>query len=164
MAKKIKDLEIVLNDAIKETVDRGTMKKLGEYAAEKIKKRTRLGYSVAKDGGTKKGLNKLAGTTIKRRRASTLHGDTAPTKSNLTMTGQLLDSIQVVSESQGVVKIGPIGDRSDSDLSNDEVGVYVTMAGRPFNHLSKAEIKDIQNELRKSLGETIQRHLTKLKK
>lgn len=164
----MKDVQIALEEALLELLGVDRMRKIGEVAADRIKLRTRLGGSVADDGGTKSKLKPLKNSTVKsrarKRKSGDLHGDTSPKKSNLTDTGQLLDSIKVIEPvTKGAVKIGPKGSRREGG-TNELVAVYAESMGRPFNHLSKVEIKVLQRELQKELQTIAQRRLTKLRK
>lgn len=128
---------------------------IGEFAASKIRLRTRLGYGVAKPDGNNSPLAKLKQSTVDARKKKNLFGDTRPGFSNLTETGQLLDSIKVVSVTKGEVSVGPEGARSDGK-NNRDIGVYQTQgdsgrgrAKRPFNNLSKAENRAVRNFIAK---------------
>lgn len=96
--------------------------------------------------GTKGKLKDLADSTqlFRARNSKRLSQDTSPSTSNLTATGQLLDSVK--GEAQGDrVKISLKGKRkkelsgNKSQLSNDQVGEYVREGGREFLKLSPEE-------------------------
>jgi hypothetical protein len=78
-----------------------------------------------------------------------LHPDTTPETSNLTATGQLLDSIKgknigtkvIIEPSKGKRKGELSGGKST--LSNKEVLKYVELNGRKFHELSKEEREEI---------------------
>jgi hypothetical protein len=186
MAKKVdtRKLREAIARVIPEIKAAENMKKLGEQAAGMVKLRTRLGSGVAKDGGDKQKLAKLADSTKAVRAGKIaffrqggktipyvpenppkLHEHTSPGKSNLTRTGQLLDSVKVTSFGYGEVTVGPEGPRNDPDskrkLTNQQVAKYVTDGGRPFNHLSKVEVKRLSDSVKKQLREAIKRILTK---
>lgn len=185
MSKLLDPLNKAIAKAFKEVTDQSHMEKYGKEAAAMIKKRTRLGYGVKDDGVNRDKLKKLADSTIESRggiigvskktgkrtvrqnkkRPSKLHTDTAPAKSNLTETGQLLDSLGIIGAAkQGEVSVGPSqSTRNDgSGLTNEDVGGFVTGAGRPFNNLSKVELKRINDMLKRELDRIVDR-LTNLK-
>jgi hypothetical protein len=160
------------------------MRKIGEQAAAMIKLRTRLGSGVATNGADKQKLKPLAKSTIEVRKGNLafyrnakgqsipftpddngakvkLSDQTSPSKSNLTRTGQLLDSEGVTKVGYGTVAIGPHGPRHDSKLSNEQVAEHVTRGGRPFNNLSKVEVKRLQDGIKKQLRDLLKRVLTK---
>jgi len=164
---KMKDIQAALVAVLKDVSEPKNIQKYAEQAASMIKLRTRLGMGVSKDGGDKKALKKLASSTkvsrVRKSKTGKLSSDTSPGKSNLTETGQLLDSIEVISISKGQVRIGPKGKRRDG-LSNPEVAGYVTAQGRPFNNLSKVEIKRIQDQMTRDLNKLTKGRLTRTKK
>jgi hypothetical protein len=179
-AKRIAD---ALDSLIAEIKAPESMRRFGQLAADMIKLRTRLGSGVAKDGSEKQKLKPLSKTYIEVRKGNlafktspstgkpipfkpdangakmTLSNQTSPSKSNLTRSGQLLDSEGVTSVGYGTVSVGPSGQRTDRK-SNEDVAKYVTDAGRPFNHLSKTELKRLQEAVKKELRDRIKRVLT----
>lgn len=144
-----------------------SMKKYGQMAADIVKLRTRLGDGVAKEGGEREKLKPLAQATkdARKRMANRgeLHEHARPNRSNLTMTGQLLDSVKITDVSVGMVKFGPEGLRKDGNLSNAEVGKYVTEAGRPFNNLSKVERKRLNDSIFRDIKAALRRFTKRLK-
>jgi hypothetical protein len=185
MAKRVdaSSLKSAMQKALAEFKAPENMRKLGQMAAGMIKLRTRLGYGVERDGADKELLKPLAPSTIEVRKGNLgffrrdgqskpipyprdkgmgprLSSDTSPSKSNLMMTGQLLDSVQVTDVGYGTVNVGPMGPRSDG-LTNEKVAEYVTEGGRPFNNLSKVEVKRVQDAVKKELRARIKRALTK---
>jgi len=87
--KKIRD------KILKKTFTRSNLEKIAESIKDDIKKRTRLGYGVENNGDRKKKLAPLAESTkkSKRRRKGQLSNQTTPSRSNLTDTGEMLDSL-----------------------------------------------------------------------
>lgn len=125
-------------DSLKMTVDAQFMKEIGDEAVRLIYTRTKLGYGVNSQGGPRQKLLPLSQNYINyRKKSGKLDQSTGPRKSNLTFTGQLLNSIKV--KKSGVLWVGPIGYRNDG-LSNEEVANRVTAAGRPFMFLSNLEL------------------------
>jgi hypothetical protein len=139
------------------------MRKYAEMASDMVRLRTRLGSGVDADGANKSRLKPLADSTIEERKRlksrGELSADTSPGRSNLTRTGELLDSIQPTQVSQGSAKIGPDGIRSDG-LSNQKVAEYVTAQGRAFNNLSSVELKRIHDAVKRDVRDIIKRLLT----
>lgn len=88
---------------------------------------------------------------------------TTPSKSNLTRSGQLLDSIAVQSAAQGHAEVGPTGMRDDGK-SNADIAKWQEEKGRPFNHLSNVEVKRIKETIQKDLRAEMKRRLTTTKK
>ena len=121
----------------------GDMLDVGEAAVELIKKRTRLGFGVAEKGGRKKRLDKLSEGYKKSRKRHKPTGPTTASKSNLTRSGGMLDDLEAKEKSDGKIHI----DFSSAD-SQDKAG-WVS-DDRPFNNLSKAEIKQLEQQLDKA--------------
>lgn len=133
MFKKLK----LLRDTMTNKVNlQGT----GDFAADLIKKRTRLGFGVDKHGGRKSKLAPLTDAYKKQRKRHKPKGPTTPSKSNLTNTGDMLDDIEAKVETGGDIKIG------FSKKKNKDVAKWVSKK-RPFNFLSSPELKQIKNYL-----------------
>lgn len=170
-----------VQEALRKIGSPTNMKKFGETAADIVRLRTRLGFGVSDDNAEKARLKPLSksykdfrkgkiaffttpdGRVVpyKPNSAPTLHPDTSPTKSNLTFTGQMLDSLGVVSVRQGEALIGPRGNRTKSPLSNKQVAKYVTAQGRAFNNLSKVENKRMAEAIAEALNAQLKIELTK---
>lgn len=135
------------------------MEAMGEAASELIKKRTRLGYGVDEHGGSKKKLKKLSEPYKKtrKRNKSDLSGETTPARSNLTREGDMLNDLGPVSSSQGNVEVG------FSNKDSEQKAEWVTEGGRPFNNLSKSEIKQLEQGLSDEVAKRLRKGLSKLK-
>ena len=145
--------------AIQRTLGEDELRMIGEEAIRLIVQRTLQGFGVAEDGGSRERLKPLSPEYVefRRRYSSELSGETSPTKSNLTLSGQMLESMQVLQVGNGRVTVGPKGSRSGpfaSDLSNDELARIVQRV-RPFNHLSKQEQDQLLQLVRKRLLERL---------
>jgi hypothetical protein len=137
-----------------------SMKTIGEFAAEKIRTRTLTGYGVPETGASKQKLEPLSEKYIAaRENFKGLSSNTRAGSSNLTRTGQMLDSIGVTQAGEGKATISVIGSRDDGK-SNREIakfqhdGIKRKKGGavkRPFLRLSDAELKQIQNFIRKAI-------------
>lgn len=140
-----------LRKEVKSTYSDDQMERLGEQAAEMIRIRTRLGYGVSKPGSKRERLKKLDGEYIETRKDfGELSQFTTPGRSNLTRTGQMLESIVVLDAKDGKVTVGPQGARSDSKHSNDQIAEYVSTA-RPFISVSDLEIKKLIRFFKKNI-------------
>lgn len=138
---------------------------LGEFVSNQIRKRTRIGKGVSPSGNQTK-LNPLKPSTKKYREKykKNLSENTRAGKSNLTATGQLLDSIEYKS-TNAKTKISFADKRSKelsgaaSTISNSKVAGYVQKAGRRFFGLTTGE----QNELKRIIEKKIQEITKRLK-
>lgn len=145
-----------LSDLYKDAKKPEPLKLMGEEAVRIVTKRTRLGYSVNKNG-EKSPLKSLSKPYVQFRKSSKLLSNlTTPSKSNLTFTGQMLDSMQVVKITSDSVIIGPRGYRDDGK-ANEQIANYVNKGGRPFNNLSIAEQSQIKRFYRKVFGDLVDR-------
>lgn len=158
-----------LNRALAEVRTPERMMKYGKMAADMIKLRTKLGSGVAAAGQEKRKLKPLADSTVEQRERLAKKGKlsdmTTPRKSNLTRTGQLLDSMRAHDPDSGTVLVGPSGNRKNEKrgLTNELLGAFVTAAGRAFNNLSKIEIKRMNDTLKREIRAVIRKQLTKNK-
>lgn len=156
-----KNLEAQITSTLK---SKSFLKRLGDAAAEAIRSRTRAGYGVSEGGGfegaSQKRLKSLAKSTVKSRiqlaQKGALSSKTTPKFSNLTRTGQLLDSIKTTSVSQNSATVNPSGRRNDGK-TNQEVAGYVEDQGRPFNKLTSAEVRKIVNIVESEVVKLVRR-------
>jgi len=176
-----------LADAVKAATNKLQMLKYGLFASSQIKTRTRLGYGVSEHGAKREKLAQLQDSTIRQRGGKVSYKEgkrsvkknkkakaklselTTPSKSNLTNTAQMIDSIGVNKYRDQYASIGPSGVRDDGK-TNAEVAGYATDGDlqrnrkpRPFLNLSDLETKRLQDEVRKDLTNILERQLTKLK-
>lgn len=138
LAKKIAE-------SVKLTFNAAFMREVGDEVARIIFIRTRLGYGVQAQGSMRQKLMPLSAGYIamrkKSKKSTSLSTATSPTKSNLTFTGQLLESIQTKKAQDGISWVGPIGYRNDG-LTNEQVANTVSKT-RPFMFLSDLELLKI---------------------
>jgi len=123
---------------------------LGDFAIDMIQKRTRHRKSgVKRPGANTSRLKQLAKTTIEHRTGVMryLHGDTTPQTSNLTYTGQMLDSIKLRILPRRGVDITPFGRRFGIKGGKSPVGGVTNLQvakkvsiDRPFMYLSRGEM------------------------
>lgn len=128
------------------------MQKLGEFVAEKIRIRTRLGFGVENEDAEKKRMEGLKDSTISARERlrarGELHPQTTAKRSNLTATGQLLDSIKPKKVTPRTVTVGPTGQRRGESLTNQKVAEGLFAQGRKFATLSRDEKSAVANRIR----------------
>lgn len=120
---------------------------LQSYADElvwMIVERVRSGYGCSEFAGHDEQLAWLEESTIRKRRwmadKGELHWDTSPETSNLTATGQMLDSIYADSK-RGSIYI-KFRARSDSRYTNMEIAKFVS-DDRPFINPTAHELEVI---------------------
>lgn len=144
-----KILEQLGKKIIDEFKSKESLQTLGDEAAALIKKRVKLGYGLSESNGTKEKLKALSPGYKKQRKKDTLHSSTTPNKSNLTNTGQMLDNLKATIKSEDTVSIG------FTNTEAKDKAEWVTEGGRPFNHISKAEYKQLENSLKDKLYKRI---------
>lgn len=153
MADKPLD-QLNLEHLIENTVNSQLIQKLGELAIEQIRNRTRLGYGVAELGGPQQKLASLAKNTVVNRKAAKqegkLSGKTSPKKSNLTHTGELLDSIKFICNGRSL-EVYIAGER------NRKVAEFVADQGRPFFTLSKSEVSRLVDVIQQAIDTYIKK-------
>src|SRR5690606_22586140 len=159
---------------IKKSVSISVDQELANETAEQIKKRTQLGFGVD-DNGRQTKLKPLSMSYRAQRRGEiafftdesgrkipyipsekpTLSPYTSPAKSNLTKTGEMLESIKGIVKDTSIF-INVTGKRRDgSGLTNEEVKEFVEQQGREFMRLTNGE----KNELARKLKDRILRNL-----
>jgi hypothetical protein len=168
-------LRIKVEKSFREATSQQTMQKLGDEAATQIKKRTRLGSGVEESGQSSK-LAPLAkstkdaragriaffknkdGVTIPYKPDSPpkLHEQTKPSKSNLTFTGQMLDSITTKNAAPGKFSLGFKEGRTESNKKNSDIAKYAEegSSNRPkrrFFDLASFEVEEIKRTIREKI-------------
>lgn len=151
MAKTLDDVRKFLNALKKEVLSKDNFQKIGEEVKEIVYRRVKSGFGVNSDETetpTQKRLKPLSKSYVEQRKDRGVKGQFAtPGASNLTNTGQMLDSIQVRATNDGVTISIPDTPRSDTDISNKKVAEYVADE-RPFFALTSAEIKIVDQMIR----------------
>lgn len=157
LTKVIRELRRRVGDAL----ETKHMRVLAEEAIRMIVVRTRLGYGVRANDEKRSKLEALSKPYVeyRKRNRSDLHRLTRPGRSNLTFTGQMLDSMQVTKLKFGQVHVGTRGRRTDGK-TNEQIAYYVTKQGRPFNNLSDLELKKIRRFFENTLRSALSKSLT----
>lgn len=148
-----------LEKALDVAISQRTTRAVAEEAIKIIVRRTRLGYGVAENYGTRYRLPPLSSSYIEqRRRSRELSSTTAPRKSNLTFTGQMLESVSIIKiNDRGNLSIEATGKRRQSKLTNLQVARFNAANGRVFNKLSRLEFQQLIRFYRKSFGDLLQK-------
>lgn len=165
---KIDDIFKKLSSTVKESINKVTMLKLGEYATTLIVKRTRLGYAVGNNFGPRGKFFKLSEKYVVARQGfDGLSSLTSPRRSNLTRTGQMLDSMKAKHVKGGTIQITPTGKRKKQGNekktpTNLEVAQYAHSGSnnrppRPFNRVSAAEFDQLLRFYRKTFGDLVKK-------
>ena len=147
-----------LKERVNRTIDDSLLNKVGLEARKQILKRTRLGKGVKYQGGPAFKLPSLKDSTIDQRERYdfNLSPFTRPPRSNLTATGQLLDSIRhrllrtgknrtvelYFKENRRFELSGP-----PSKVKHSKLSKFVADNGRPFFNLAGFEIAKLRSIL-----------------
>jgi hypothetical protein len=170
---------MTINEAVKKIKDQvdkfASREQMGIYArdmAKLIGVRTRLGRAVMQNGATTSAMKKLSESYKKQRKGQIaffssggrvipyvpkspprLHTETTPSKSNLTNTGEMIDSLvgRGVSVGRGIIRL--IGRR------NQDIGGWQEDKGRVFMRLAKAEITRLTRQIGNDLEQFIKKSL-----
>lgn len=162
MSKAINDLTKILDKlskTVQESIGRVAMQAVGDFTALLIVKRTRLGYGVSDNFGTKEKLAPLSSLYIlARKKYLNIDGTSSAKKSNLTQTGQMLRSVKAQYKGKGIIFVEPTGTRDDG-LTNLEVAGFASddPGKRPFNRVSKLEFEQILRYYRKTFGDLVKK-------
>lgn len=140
--QELDEFELRLAQALRKLASPQVMQEIGDKAKKLVFDRTVAGYGVQDDTNVikpKKKLLKLSKPYIRHRGSQNvkLNPRTTPSTSNLTLTGELLDSLKAI-VSTGKVTISVSGAR------NKKIKGYVEEQGRPFNNLDTQSLKQLQ--------------------
>ncbi len=160
-SRSIRSLKTI-TDKIKKTVaqavKRTELTTVARFTIDLIVKRTRLGYGVDKQFGVKSRLKPLSRNYVKyRERYPGLSPTTTPKRSNLSLTGQMLNSMDIIRASDGKITFGPTGSRTGSFLTNLKVAEYQENQGRVFNRISALEFNQVLRFYRKQFGDLLKK-------
>ncbi len=156
VAKFIAKIKAGLEGSIKDQVSKAA----AQMAADLIRDRTRQGYGVANDGGSKFPLAPLSLRYVERRKRSALSPFTSPSKSNLTFSGAMLESLSIKRSSPGNWLVILQGSHPTAGIENSLLARYVSRK-RPFMFLSGGEVEQIRNTARKTFQDLVKQQLSR---
>lgn len=156
LKKTLKKIE----KSIKEAVNKKALKPVAEFTLKLVVKRTRLGYAVFKTFGERAPLVPLSDGYVEQRKLMKLDSTTRPKKSNLTLTGQMLRSMEYKVEDGGIIIFPSRQARTGSSLSNYELAEIhakgnKNLPRRVFNRLSSKEYNQVLRFYRKTFGDLL---------
>lgn len=159
--QQIKEITEKIKKELEKTVkSKAFYDEIGEGVANQIRKRTRLGYGVNASGAQVK-LEPTAPATQKakqqKKKEGKLSNQTTPKRSNLTDTGQLLDSIHHKSTNDKTT-IQFKNARKNSEIGNKRLAEIVQfIGGRIFFELTNPEKNNLKRVIEKKIQELIKR-------
>lgn len=146
-----KDLKKKIDGALKQIVNKDTFNEIGKTTSKSIQTRTRLGKGVDQSEGKFVQLKPLKESTKSIRKNKKAKGHlsnlTTPTKSNLTDTGEMLESLKWQS-TDTEVRIYIDGPENEKK-AKDQVA-----QGRKFMNLSKSEVAQIVSYINKKIKDS----------
>lgn len=152
MKNSLKDRLKQIEKEVAKNIDPKTFDFILDEVPETIRKRTLLGKGVPNDGAPNTSLKPLSKNYIKfRSKYKSLSGKTTAKKSNLTLTGKMLDDISAVRNGFTFVF-------SFKDELSKKKASWVTEGGRRFFDLSKSE----RNGLQRKISDIIRQEIIKM--
>ncbi len=158
MAKvNLKDFSKHIQDAAKkaleETVSPQLLQKIGDDFVDQIRTRTRLGNGLDKNGGEPSKLRPLSKPYVEQRKTmANLSPLTKSNKSNLTLTGDMLDDLKAT------VQDDKITISFKEQFSKDKAR-WNTEKGRPFLFISRVQIERLKNSIEKNIAALLKKYL-----
>lgn len=142
------------NKALTELLSPDNTQPIADELAEQIRLRTRLGKSLDGDGGEPTPLKPLS-EKYKKKRATYkgLSSSTTPNKSNLTLTGEMLDDVTGFAKPDGKISI-----YVKDEFSKKKAG-WNAEKGRPFLFLSRVQIERLRNKLQAQITQLIKKYI-----
>lgn len=141
----MKKFRLKVERSLNELTSQSNLSPIATDLTEIIRRRTRLGYGVEKTGQPKQKLQPLASSTVRSRARKKSHGalseKTSPKKSNLTETGQMLDSLRGRAINK-LIEIGPTGDRNKKLTAYHQLG-NAKLPKRRFLNLAREDIRQL---------------------
>jgi len=159
MARDISHLESDLKKFIASTITREMELEFAELVAQTIYKRTKSGKGltinkVSWGDNSLKEIKPLSPEYVSYRSRKILGPFASPRRSNLTFTGELLESIIArIKGDSAIVEIQDI--QHSSGVKMKELAEHVSENGRPFFGLADSEVKIVENYIRRKIRERI---------
>lgn len=149
----IKKLEKLVEQEIPSRV---ILQKIGQQVAERVAKRTRLGYGVTHNGGIRMRLKEMRQHSEAYRQFRFEHPDklsplTAPGRHNLTLTGDMLENLTTL-------KVDVVSKRVDIGFVDEFSRIKArvnSQRGWKFLHLTDVEIKALSNFYKREVAKLV---------
>lgn len=158
--KQLKSLRLALSRINAQGLPRRTLEPIAVDLRSTIYNRIKSGFGVVSDRvalSTGRRLKPLAESTKRQRRRKGVTGDQGtPNRSNLTNTGQLLDSLRAIAKRGLIVIDIPDSKRRGGSATNKQVAGFVR-DDRPFLALTKKEAKQLDRDVTREINKVITR-------
>lgn len=133
---------------------------LGIFVVDLIRKRTRLGYGINKNGGDKVRFPQLSDRYVDYRKKNRRELDptTSAKKSNVTFSGQMLRSLgyRIKGGNSGIL-IQVSGTRRDGSKNEDVALELLNKRDRRFIGLTRSEERQVARLYRQQFGKVIRK-------
>lgn len=159
MARDIKYLEADLKKFIESIVTKEMKLEWAQLVADTIYKRTKSGKGLTQNktsvgGNSLKKIEPLSDSYVRYRSSKILGPYASAKRSNLTFSGELLESI--IAKVAGKAAIVEIQDTQHSTgIGMKELAQRVSDKGRPFFGLSDSEAKTLENYVKRKIRDKI---------
>lgn len=144
-----KEMQKKLESAMNELTKPKFLNEIGQQIVEDIYKRTKLGYGIEEPRGTQSKLKPLTGQYKKMRKSfPKLSTDTSPSKSNLSLTGDMLNDLKVkVTNTKALIYLGSEFSKNKAKWNSEK--------GRTFLNVSNTQVSKIIALLKNKLKELL---------
>lgn len=143
-----------------------TLPEIAEVIRSRIQSQARAGKTMK--SGTLEKIKALSPGYVKQRkkwrsRGKELGDVFSPARSNLTVTGQYLDSIKTksIEKKTATITVGVTGGRKGEKLTNAKLAEYLGMQGRSIWGIDNVTRKRITNMVKADIRNAIRRNLLK---
>jgi hypothetical protein len=148
-----KHLKESITRALEETITPQLMQQVGDDFVDQIRTRTRLGNGLDKHKGEPSKLRPLSKDYVESRKTfKKLSPLTKPGKSNLTLTGEMLDQLKATV--QGAKITITFGNQFSKDKAR-----WNQESGRKFLFISRVQIERLKNGLEKKITTLLKKYL-----
>jgi hypothetical protein len=165
MALVLKKLSDKIQKIIKESKEKEVLEEIGTLAKDVIYKRTKAGRGLDKSRKTLKSLNPLSNNYKLARKDIKLGEFGSRNKSNLTLSGQMLNAldkkvhgkqVDIFIKNTARQAIKPTHKRPSQ--TNAQVANFVAENGRPFLGLADNEKKIVKNKYRNIIKAIVKKY------
>ena len=158
---RLRDVGDLPSRVLRNLQTRDVMSEVGETISSAIRRRTRAGYGCSSDDGSRERLAPLMPATIEiRKNFRDLSSETSPQKSNLTMTGRMLDELGWTATNKKTTIL--FTTQRSSIVAGYAHDGATNRRKRPFLFLTKTEMRQAIRILEQKRDELFRRYLSSL--
>lgn len=151
---RVKEAQIKIKTLVSDSINSALMDKVGREIKETVQARTRKGYGVKEPKGKQERLKGLTESYKKQRKRlkaqGKLSGETTPNTSNLTKSGDMVNSIDyVVNKTTVTVSATGKKNKAKARYQADAGRVAFNLSRSEFNKITKLIENEIQNDIKR---------------